>query len=197
MTQPSLPTLMLVAGPNGCGKSTLARMVEFGELQEIDDPDDAIERGMSPSEAARETLRQRRRALLERQSFLVETTLSGAGIFRLMEAARKDGYMIVLHYILLGSSKQALDRIGNRVERGGHNVPKNVVRRRFLRSRSNLPTAVQLADEVFFYDNSLTDERPHKVVMIFKEKIWRVSVPHWAAPVVDAMALSSVPIIRL
>ena len=148
---------------------------------------------MPPGKAAREALRRRRLALLERRSFLVETTLSGTGIFRLMEAVRKEGYTIVLHYVSLGSPEQALDRIRNRVARGGHDVPEHDVRRRFSRSHANFPTAVQLADEVFFYDNSLPEWRP-SVVAIFKEKMWLVSVPDWAAPVVDAMKLSGVPI---
>ena len=153
-----LPALLIVADPNGCGKSTLARMSRFSKLEVIDP--DAIARDMPPGKAAREALRRRRLAFLERRSFLVETTLSGTGIFRLMEAVRKEGYMIVLHYVSLGSPEQALDRIRNRVARGGHDVPEHDVRRRFSRSHANFPTAVQLADEVFFYDNSLPEWRP-------------------------------------
>ena len=91
-------------------------MSRFSKLEVIDP--DAIARYMPPGKAAREALRRRRLALLERRSFLVETTLSGTGIFRLMKAVRKEGYMIVLHYVSLGSPEQALDRIRNRVARG-------------------------------------------------------------------------------
>lgn len=145
---------------------------------------------MPPGQAAREALRRRRLALLERRSFLVETTFSGTGIFRLMEAVRNKDYRIVLHYVSLGSPERALDRIRNRVALGGHDVPENDARRRFLRSHSNLPTAAQLADEVLLYDNSLP-EWPHRVVAIFNEKTLWVSddVPDWAAPVADAMIL--------
>ena len=163
-------------------------MSGFSGLEVIDP--DAIARNMSPGKAAREALRRRRLALLERRSFLVETTLSGTGIFRLMEAVRKQEYKIALHYVSLGSPGHALDRIRNRVARGGHDVPENDARRRFLRSHSNLPTEVQSADEVALYDNSLP-ERPHRVAAIFKEKTLWVSddVPDWAAPVADAMTL--------
>ena len=54
-------------------------------------------------------LQRRRLALLERRSFLVDTILSGTGIFRLMEAVRKEGCKIVLHYVSLGSPERALD----------------------------------------------------------------------------------------
>ena len=163
-------------------------MSGFSGLEVIDP--DAIARNMSPAQAAREALRRRRLALLERRSFVVETTLSGTGIFRLMEAVRKEGCKIVRHYVSLDSPELALDRIRNRVARGGHDVPEDDARRRFLRSHFNLPTAAQLADEVLLYDNSLP-EWPHRVVAIFNEKTLSVSddVPDWAAPVADAMIL--------
>ena len=102
-----------------------------------------------------------------------------------MEAVRNKNYRIVLHYVSLGSPDQALDRIRNRVARGGHDVSENDVRRRFLRSHSNLLTAVKLVDEVALYDNSFPDI-PHRVVAVFKEKTLWVSddVPDWAAPVI-------------
>ena len=153
------------------------------------DPD-AIAREMPCGEAAREALRRRRLSLLERRSFLVETTFSGTGIFRLMEAARNKDYRVVLHYVSLASPERALDRIRNRVALGGHDVPENDARRRFLRSHSNLPTAANLGNEVVLYDNSLP-EWPHRLVAIFNEKTLWVSddVPDWAAPVADAMKL--------
>ena len=184
-----MPTLLVVAGPNGCGKSTLTRTSGFSGLELIDP--DTLARSMSPGKATREALRRRRRALGEKRSYLVETTLAGTGILRHMEAARREDYRIVLHYVSLGSPDQALDRIRNRVALGGHDVPETDVRRRFLRSHSNLPAAAALADEVFFYDNASPD-RPHRVVAIFGEKTLRVSndVPEWAGPIISRVMTS-------
>ena len=164
-------------------------MSKFSELEVIDP--DAIARDMSPVRAVREALRRRRLAIAGRRSFLVETTFSGTGIFRLMEAVRNKDYRIALHYVSLGSPDQALDRIRNRVARGGHDVPENDVRRRFLRSHSNLQTAIELVDEVVLYDNSFPDI-PHSVVAVFKEKTLWVSddAPDWAASAIaHAMTL--------
>ncbi len=83
-----MPTLLVVAGPNGCGKSTLTRTSGFSGLEMIDP--DTFARSMSSGEATREALRRRRRALGEKRSYLVETTLAGAGILRHMEAARSE-----------------------------------------------------------------------------------------------------------
>ena len=177
-----MPTLLVVAGPNGCGKSTLTRMSAFGGL-EIIDPD-AIARGMTVDnlgQAAREALRRRRAALSGGRSHLVETTLAGSGILRHMSAARRAGYRVVLHYVSVGSPDSALDRIRNRVALGGHDIPEADVRRRFARSHANLPVAMELADLTVLYDNSGPD-RPHREVAIFGDGArWIVKdVPGWA-----------------
>ena len=164
-------------------------MNRFGRLEVIDP--DAIAREMSPGKAAREALQRRRLALAECRSYAVETTLSGTGIFRHLEAARNEGCRVALHYVSLGSPDHARDRIRNRVALGGHDILEEDVRRRFLRSYSNLPTVVKLVDEVVLYDNSFPDV-PHRVVAVFKERTLWVSddVPDWTAPVIaHAMTL--------
>ncbi len=178
-----MPTLVAAAGPNGCGKSTLTRMSGFRGLDIIDP--DAIARGMTaggPGQAAREALRRRRAALGAGRTLLVETTLAGAGILRHMEAARRAGYRVVLHYVSVASPDQALDRIRNRVALGGHDVPEADARRRFVRSHANLPAAIARADEAMLYDNTDPD-RPHREVAILKDGAWWVAgaVPGWAA----------------
>ena len=154
------------------------------------DPD-AIGRSMSSGNASREALRRRKHALGEKRSYLIETTLSGAGILRHMEVARSEGYRIVLHYVALSSPEHALDRIRNRVALGGHDVPEIDVRRRFLRSNSNLAIAAKLADEIVVYDNSKS-ERPHSMIAIFLGKANRVSdnVPVWAGPIIESIVAS-------
>ncbi|MCY3829751.1 MAG: hypothetical protein OXF89_11500 [Rhodospirillaceae bacterium] len=178
-----MPNLLVVAGPNGCGKSTLTRMSAFKGL-EIIDPD-AIARSIvsgDPVQAGRKALRRRRDALAAGRSHLVETTLAGSGILRHMTAARRKGYRIVLHYVSVAAPDRALDRIRNRVALGGHDIPEADVRRRFARSHTNLPAAVTRADEALLYDNTDPD-RPHREVAILKDGAWWVAeaVPGWAA----------------
>ena len=164
-------------------------MSGFSGLEVIDP--DAIARNMPPAQAAREALRRRRLALLERRSFRGrDNPLRHRNFPPDGGCSQGRTTEIVLHYVSLGSPEHALDRIRNRVALGGHDVPENDARRRFLRSHSNLPTAAQLADEVLLYDNSLP-EWPHRVVAIFNEKTLSVSddVPDWAALAADAMML--------
>ncbi|MDE0253819.1 MAG: hypothetical protein OYG32_03400, partial [Rhodospirillaceae bacterium] len=178
-----MPNLLVVSGPNGCGKSTLTRTTWFGDVDIIDP--DAIARSIAsgdPLQAGREALRRRRDALAAGRSHLVETTLAGSGIFRHMTAARQEGYRIVLHYVSVASPDRALDRIRNRVALGGHDIPEADARRRFARSHANLPAAIARADEVLLYDNTDPD-RPHREVAILKDGAWWVAeaVPGWAA----------------
>lgn len=72
-----------------------------------------------------------------------------------------------LHYMSVASPDEAIDRIRNRVLLGGHNVPEACVRRRFVRSRANLPAAIAGADIAMLYDNSDFDQ-PYQMVAILK-----------------------------
>ena len=178
-----MPTLHVVAGPNGCGESTLTRTTWFSGLEVIDP--DAIARDTmadSRAEAARSALRRRQTALAAGGTLVVETTLAGSGILRFMKAARTAGYRIVLHYVSVNSADQAVIRIRNRVALGGHDVQELDVRRRFARSRASLPGAIARADEVLLYDN--TDPGvPHREVAMLTGTTWWTAerLPIWAA----------------
>ena len=181
-----MPTLHVVAGPNGCGKSTLTRTTWFHGVEVIDP--DALTRDLRagyPAWAAREAFRHRHVALSADRTLAVETTLASSGVLRFMEVAQQVGYRIVLHYVSVNSADQALLRIRNRVILGGHDVPEADVRRWFARSHANLPAAIARADEVMLYDN--TDPgRPHREVAMLRGGTWwsaeRLTI--WAAAVI-------------
>ena len=161
------PTLYIVAGPNGCGKSTFTQS-RFRALSVIDP--DAIARRLAletPTDAAgaagREAVLERRRAIDSGQSFAVETTLSGRSVLRLMKKAKAAGYRVELHFISVASVEVALARISSRVDQGGHDVPEADVRRRFRRAEANLPEAIELSDEARRYDNTVI-EQPYREV---------------------------------
>ncbi len=165
-----MPTLHIVAGPNGSGKSTLTRSRRFGGAHVIDP--DAIARRIAPGDlesatlsAGREAARERRVMLAGRRTLVVETTLAGKSMLRVMEQARAAGYRVELHYVSVNSVAEALDRIASRVVQGGHDVPELDVRRRFARSLANLPAAIACSDIARLYDNASTEE-PHREVAI-------------------------------
>ena len=97
--------------------------------------------------------------LSAKASFAIESTLSGKTCIAMLRNAKEQGYRIVLHYILIGSARQAVDRVALRVIHGGHHVPEDDVCRRFDRSRKHvIEDYLPLADDWVLWDNS---EPPH------------------------------------
>lgn len=93
-------------------------------------------------------------------SFAIESTLSGKTYVAMIREAKALGYRFLLHYIVIGSGSQAVNRVALRVLTGGHHVPEEDVRRRFERSRKHfLEDYLPLADEWVLWDNA---EPPHQ-----------------------------------
>ncbi len=155
----SRPTLTIIAGANGAGKSTptAGSPGTFAAIPLLDPdafantlPSSGL--GLSIIAAGKEVLRLTKEHLERRESFAVETTLSGKNYLRMMEYARgiDRGFEVVLIYIGTESVEINLARIAKRVLGGGHNVPEMDVRRRYLRSLQNLPAAA-IADRVLLF----------------------------------------------
>jgi predicted ABC-type ATPase len=160
-----VPILALIAGPNGCGKSTITRSVEIEGRERLLDPD-AIARTINPSNpyaaaisAAREVLNRTSAYFDQGLSFAVETTLSGRGRVELIHQAKSRGYKVNLIFVALDNPERCIYRIRNRVERGGHFVPDDDVRRRYWRSVANATQALREVDRAMFYDNTGEEAR--------------------------------------
>jgi predicted ABC-type ATPase len=138
--------MIVVAGPNGAGKTTFAdEYVARHGLDYIGA--DAIAAQMSPDDpsgaqiaASREFLHQIHLAIARPDSFVVETTLSGRTFRRILTEAKAAGFEITIIYLFLDSADDCVDRVSERVQKGGHNVPEQDVRRRFVRSAHNFWT---------------------------------------------------------
>ncbi|MDE8762625.1 zeta toxin family protein [Rhizobium sp. CBK13] len=145
------PCLTVLAGPNGAGKSTIYEVVKpLGRFINAD----LIESGLSPrlskgdreKQAARTALEAVRLQLSRKRDFVIETTLAGNWPIRVMQEAKDAGYRIDFVFVCLDSAERSLDRVEFRVRQGGHDIPHDVILRRFPRSLANLPRAVKLAD---------------------------------------------------
>ena len=140
------PTIYVIAGCNGAGKTTFAREFLPKEVKCLRFLNaDEIARGLSPLQpsasavqAARLLLTQIEDCLCRRETFALESTLSGKTYIRLFQRARKLGYEIEMHYLWLSSPTQAIARVRQRVRLGGHDVPVTDIRRRFKRSLIHL-----------------------------------------------------------
>jgi predicted ABC-type ATPase len=140
------PTIYLIAGCNGAGKTTFAKQFLPTEVKCLRFLNaDELARGISPLKpsagavrAARLLLTQVAECLRRRETFALESTLSGKTYIRLFQRARRLGYEIELHYLWLSSPAQAIARVRQRVQQGGHHVPAADIRRRFKRSLVHL-----------------------------------------------------------
>jgi predicted ABC-type ATPase len=182
-----VPTLTIVAGANGAGKSTMTRFGrELFQPHPVLDPDttakmDRVMGSGSGSQiaAARTILRVANELLEKRESFSIETTLSGRTYLKMMRAARKLGYEIRLVYIGTEVIEINLERVRVRVQAGGHDIPEGDQRRRYPRSFANLKGAVELADQAIIFDNS-SPEGPRKIAIKDNGKLELFApIPKW------------------
>ena len=155
--------IIIIAGPNGAGKTTFA--AEFlpneGNCPAFVNAD-LIAAGLNPLggatidiQAGRLMLRQIHRLVQCGGSFAFETTLSGRGYARWIPRWRDQGYRVKLYFLRLPTPEEAMERVAQRVVEGGHNVPEQVIRRRFDAGWRNFQEVYrQLVDEWILYDNS-------------------------------------------
>jgi predicted ABC-type ATPase len=163
-------TFTVIAGANGCGKSTLTRWAKaFFQQSAVLDPDAiAVElqaesnTELSDIEAGKEVIRSADRFLAAGVSFSVETTLSGGTYLRMLARAKVLGYRTRLFYRGTESVDINTSRIKTRVLKGGHDVPIEDQLRRYPRSFKNLQPAIRLTDECVLFDNST--DAGHRIV---------------------------------
>ena len=153
--------IIILAGPNGAGKTTFAR--EY-LTREADCPAfinaDLIAEGLSPFvpervalSAGRIMLRQMADYVRRDESFAFETTLAGKNYARSIPQWRDEGYIVKLHFLSLPSANVAVARVAERVRQGGHNVPEDVIRRRFASGLKNFESIYKaMVDEWTLYD---------------------------------------------
>ena len=140
-----VPRALIIAGPNGAGKTTFSRefLPQEGHCLAFINAD-LIAAGLAPFapetaalEAARLMVRAMNTAVAGRQDFAVETTLSGRSYLGLIRQWQLDGYHVGLVFLRLSSASMAVERVRLRVQQGGHNIPQNVIRRRFDQGWAN------------------------------------------------------------
>ena len=155
--------IIIIAGPNGAGKTTFAREFlpnEAGCPQFVNA--DLIAAGLSPFapdvaavKAARIMLESITELERRGESFAFETTLSGLAYAHRVCQWREAGYHVTLIFLSLPDPQMAIARVAERVRQGGHNVPDNVIRRRFAAGLRNFENIYRDAVDAWaMYDNA-------------------------------------------
>lgn len=202
------PVLYVLAGVNGAGKSSVG-----GQLLRL--------RGLeyfNPDEFARALSRQTgqdveqsnakawlfgkellERAIAEGRNHAFETTLGGNTIPRLVGNAATAGHRVVVWYCGLVSPELHIERVRQRVAAGGHDIPADMIRRRWHRSRENLIALMPLLSDLRVFDNSRPRNGrtgnippPTEVLrfrqrqVIYPEPAGLSNTPEWSRPIVEA-----------
>jgi len=141
-----MPTIYVIAGPNGVGKTTFADTYLPYFVKELEFVNaDLIAKGLSPynpdsvaMEAGRIALARIRQLVAERRSFTWETTMSGRSAVTWLRNAKTQGYMIKCYFLWVRDVETTIHRIQRRVVQGGHNIEPEVSQRRFYKTLQNL-----------------------------------------------------------
>jgi len=146
----------IIGGINGTGKSSFTgvlktQALDLGVIIDVDKL--ATTAGVTPIEGGKIAIRRIRRCLDYDASFTQETTLSGYRTEITVIKAKELGYYIRLFYIGLDTPEECIERIANRVARGGHKIGEDDVRRRFASRWDALIKILPYCDEVLFFDN--------------------------------------------
>jgi len=157
-----MPYLYIIGGPNGAGKTTAAFSLLPDTFETIEFVNaDEIARGISPLNpeavsfhAGRIMLGRIKELLSNNSSLAFETTLSGLSYQKLIGQAKRSGYKIVLFFVYLNNYKLAKERVNFRVSKGGHNIPSDVIERRYKKGLLNFNSYAAMADNWYIYDNS-------------------------------------------
>jgi len=178
--------LYIIAGCNGAGKTTASFTIlpEILECKEFVNADE-IAKGLSPFQPEKVAF-EAGRIMLERIDYLInsnsnfafETTLSTKSYKHRILEAKKKGYAINLLFFWLPSIEIALNRVAMRVSEGGHDIPSDVIARRYSRGIENLfKIYIPLCDNWAVFDNS--DETPDMIAEGFNEETTVVQDEIW------------------
>jgi len=202
------PLILVLAGINGAGKSSVGGRYIRGEGMTYFNPDEVAaavreELGCTLDEAnghawsrGKELLEN---AIRERTSHAFETTLGGSTIARLLGKAADAGFDVSIWFVGLESVQHHLARVRARVASGGHDIPEEKIRERWDASRENLIRLLPRLYELRIFDNSAerdpqTGEIPpprlllhwQRGAVIGPEQAALESTPEWAKPIVAA-----------
>lgn len=182
-----MPLLHLLAGPNGSGKSSYVRDVlgpitrlPFVNADEIATAHWPGNESAHAYDASRLAAVERERLLRERRSFITETVFSHPSKVDLLRHASTLGYLVHLH-VMIVPVDLSVQRVADRVRRGGHSVPEQKLRERHARLWTHVAEAITIADVTEVFDNSSATQ-PFRLVARYAagQPTMTPDLPGWA-----------------
>ena len=187
------PTLCVVAGPNGSGKTTTTVQLltdEWAADSLYIKPDNIAQEefgAWNSSEAvlkaAEQATQMRYECLEQRRDFVFETVFSAVEKLDFLRKAKEAGFFIRLFYVCTSDPAINVARITQRYLNGGHEVPISKVISRYYKSLINVEEAISFVDRAYIYDNSIDNQLPRLLYRTIDGKLFKryvENIPEWA-----------------
>ena len=193
------PILIVIAGPNGSGKTTITSKIIQHEWMEDSiyiNPDNIAKDIFGDWNSQQEVLKAaqyatalREKCLAENKSMIFESVLSAPDKVDFIRRAKEAGFFIRIFFVSTESPTINASRIAQRVMEGGHDVPITKIISRYLKSIINCKLASKIADRIYVYDNSI-DGQEARLLFRMKEGIikkqYEQILPEWAKTIIDS-----------
>jgi len=187
------PELIIIAGPNGSGKTSVTQKFlhhEWAEGTIYINPDEVAKDKFGDwnsreaiISAANYCAEWREQCLAEKQSFVFETVMSAEDKIDFIIRAKEAGFFIRVFFISTSHPSINASRIARRVMEGGHDVPIPKIVSRYNKSIENCKTVAPIVDRLYVYDNSV-DGQDAKIQFRLTNgelaKVYVEEVPEWA-----------------
>ena len=187
------PLLIVIAGPNGSGKTSVTSRLlkhEWVEDSVYINPDNVAKdifgdwnSKEAVLNAANYCAEWRERCLAEKQSLIFETVMSADDKVDFIERAKKAGFFIRIFFISTANPTINAARIAGRVMKGGHDVPITKIVSRYYKSIENCKMVSSIVDRLYVYDNSIDG---YEAKLLFRlvdgnvAKVYTEQIPDWA-----------------
>ena len=192
-TEEHKPELIIIAGPNGSGKTSITQKFlhhEWAEGTTYINPDQIAKdlfgdwnNSESVLKAAIYCSNLREQCLKEKKSFVFETVFSAQDKIDFVIRAKQAGFFIRIFFISTSNPAINASRIAKRVMEGGHDVPITKIISRYNKSIQNCKIVAPIIDRLYVYDNSIDDEDTRPLFRLTDgalTKQYTDDIPEWA-----------------
>ena len=196
VTHEHRPVLIVIAGPNGSGKTSVTSKIlhhEWLEDSEYINPDNVARDVFgvwnnqdAVLKAANYCNEWRERCLAERKSHIFETVMSATDKVDYILRAKQAGFFIRLFFVSTESPTINAKRVASRVLNGGHDVPIPKIISRYDKSIANCIAIAPYVDRLYIYDNSIEDAEARLLFRLSDGELAKRYVeelPNWASTI--------------